>query len=364
MGSGEQRPHVKRNIISFGIRIGRRDLAEVVEHLFDAALQQSSRKTYGTGWRAYKQFAAQISLPETLTPFQPSALSQTELCLAFYMAFLILKPSINKASTIKNYETHVKYYFREQGCHPSRYTTPFLRQIRRGIDNTLPFQADKRCAFLLPLYLETRSFTSPDSNRTHTIRLATVLGFIGMLRPHTFSQLSPHSFVFVLKNGQTVRDSAHSENLINCTRKLPQREKILGFYIEFQSKTMDNALAYFPNLHSFTRGFQSMCPVTMLLEAASKNWVRKGFLKTLGRGAPIGQYIQTITASKNPISPYALRIGGRTWYISHGMDRIFTDYLGTWKAPEACARYYRESPVTVVRILLKFYRDVRKILSF
>ena len=127
---------------------------------------------------------------------------------------------------------------------------------------------------------------------------------------------------------------------------------------------MENALAYFPNLHSFTRGFQSMCPVTMLLEAANKNWVRKGFLKTLRRGAPIGQCIKTITASKNPISPYALRIGGRTWYISHGMDRIFADYLGTWKAPEACARYYRESPVTVVRILLKFYRDVRKILSF
>ena len=127
---------------------------------------------------------------------------------------------------------------------------------------------------------------------------------------------------------------------------------------------MKNALAYFPDLHSFTNGFQSMCPVTLLLEAARKNWVRQGFLKKLGRGAPIGQYIKTVTTSKDPVSPYALRIGGRTWYISHGMDRIFTDYLGTWKAPESCARYYRESPVTVVRILVRFYREVRKMLSF
>ena len=60
----------------------------------------------------------------------------------------------------------------------------------------------------------------------------------------------------------------------------------MGFYIEFQSKTMKNAVAYFPNLHSFTKGFHSMCPVTLRLEAARKKRVRKGFLKKLGRGAP------------------------------------------------------------------------------
>ena len=181
------------------------------------------------------------------------------------MAFLILKPTITKASTILNYETHVKYHFREQGCHPSKYTTPFLKQMRRGIKNTLPFQADKRCAFLLPLYLGVKSFNSPSEDRTHILRLATVMGFIGMLRPHTFGQLRPQSFVFVLKNGKTIRDSAHSNSLINCARKLPRRDKILGFYIEFQSKTMKNALAYFPNLHSFTDGFRSMCPRTLML---------------------------------------------------------------------------------------------------
>ena len=275
-----------------------------------------------------------------------------------------MKPSINKASTILNYETHVKYYFPEQGCHPSRYSTPFLKQVRRGVKNTLPFQADKRCAFLLPLYLDVKSFYSPSDDNTHILRLATVMGFIGMLRPHTFGQLKPQSFVFVLKNGKTVRDAVHSKSLINCTYKLPRREKILGFYIEFESKTMKNALAYFPNLHSFTDRFRKMCPVTLLLEAARNNWVKQGFLKKLGKEAPIGRYIQTIPASRNPVSPYALRIGGRTWYISHGMDRIYADYLGTWKAPESCARYYRESPATVVRILVRFYQKVRKMLSF
>ena len=48
-GTQEQRPQVKKNIWSFGNRIGRGDLAEVVEHLYDASLQHTSRKTYGTG---------------------------------------------------------------------------------------------------------------------------------------------------------------------------------------------------------------------------------------------------------------------------------------------------------------------------
>ena len=35
------------------------------------------------------------------------------------------------------------------------------------------------------------------------------------------------------------------------------------------------------------------------------------------------------------------------------MDRQFVDYLGTWKSPEASARYYRERPVAV--LIIKFY---------
>ena len=48
------------------------------------------------------------------------------------------------------------------------------------------------------------------------------------------------------------------------------------------------------------------------------------------------------------IAPYALRIGGRTWFLANGLDRQFVDFLGTWKSPDASARYYRAAPKAVL----------------
>ena len=49
-------------------------------------------------------------------PFRHRFLPETELNLAFFLAFLLLEPSITKASTILGYETHVKYLFKTEGC--------------------------------------------------------------------------------------------------------------------------------------------------------------------------------------------------------------------------------------------------------
>ena len=100
--------HVRRDIQKFGQEIDCAELAEIVEHLYDAALQDSSKKTYGTGQRAYFRFVQEIGRDEAYAPFVPKNLSQTELYLAFYLAFLILKPTITKATTILAYEGHVK----------------------------------------------------------------------------------------------------------------------------------------------------------------------------------------------------------------------------------------------------------------
>ena len=86
-----------------------------------------------------------------------------------------------------------------------------------------------------------------------------------------------------------------------------------------------------------------------------RQWIKPKFLAKEGKGAALKEYIQKLASSKNPVSPYALRIGGRTWNITHGMDRQFVDYLGTWKSPEASARYYRERPAAVLKKLTKFY---------
>ena len=85
----------------------------------------------------------------------------------------------------------------------------------------------------------------------------------------------------------------------------------------------------------------------------------KGFLKAVGKSQRIGAYVQRVTDSKQPVAPYALRIGGRTWYLSQDLDRQFVDYLGTWSSPEAAVRYYRASSSAVLKKLQRFFHGVQ-----
>ena len=99
---------IEREILAYGRRIGNIGLAGVVIDLYDAAIQESSRRQYRTGQRAYLRFTQEVDVPYGFLPFPRTSLSKTELTLAFYMAYLLLRPTILKASTILNYETHVK----------------------------------------------------------------------------------------------------------------------------------------------------------------------------------------------------------------------------------------------------------------
>ena len=152
----------------------------MVTHLYDAAHKESPRKTYGTGQRAYLRFVEETKLDGAISPF-----IKIELCLAFFIAYLVTRPSIASASTILGYEGHVKYLFRSQGCDPSAYDTAFLRQLRSGVKNVFPKQQDKRIAFFLPHFLQRKTFRISAGKGRNLEKLATILRFIGMLRPHT-----------------------------------------------------------------------------------------------------------------------------------------------------------------------------------
>ena len=169
------------------------------------------------------------------------------------MAFLILKPTITKSTTIIGYAGHVKYFFREHGCDDMEYKTPFLAQIRKGIQNTYPKQANKRTAFLLPHFLKAKDFLAPGSKPGYLVRVATMFGFIGMLRPHTFTQLQPSSFSFVLKNEPVLQPSG--------------------------PKT---------SFHSSCSALSVMCPLSILLAVAKMDWIHRNFLKRSGRGDTLG----------------------------------------------------------------------------
>ena len=118
------------------------------------------------------------------------------------MAHLLLRPSIKVGTTILNYESHVKFWFRAEGCPEDEYSTPFLRQIRTGIKKTLPSLPDDRRALLLPTMTQRPQFYRDDNPTNMIFRFATIIGFVGMLRPHTFDQLNPDSFTLVMENGR------------------------------------------------------------------------------------------------------------------------------------------------------------------
>ena len=98
-----------------------------------------------------------------------------------------------------------------------------------------------------------------------------------------------------------------------------------------------------------------ICPLRLLRDVIKRGWIVAGFLDKVGRGIALREYLQKLIKCKAPVSPYALRIGGRTWNLTHGMDRQFVDYLGTWSSPEASARYYRERPGAVLKKVTRFY---------
>ena len=188
--------------------------------------------------------------------------------------------------------------------------------------------------------------------------MACILGFTGMLRPHTFRQLEPHSFTFITKSGPPIGIHANRERSLKKIRGSWAYGDIIEAYITFTSKTQATARAYFPNLSQPVSPYSSMCPVAAILNVFNRGWLIRGFLKSFGNGDSLKTYLKKLTSNSAPVSPYALRIGGRTWYITQGLDRQFVDYLGTWKSPEASARYYRERPKVVLWKLRRFYKGL------
>ena len=290
-------------------------------------------------------------------PFEPQALSETELNLAFFMAFLLLEPRIRAAGTILNYETHVKFKFKEEGCPEELYSTQFLRQVRRGVKNTLPSKLDKRGALLLPLLTFERTFQEGATDGNCLLHFSTIIGFMGMLRPHTFAQLRPSSLTVVTYTGRCQRMPDNKRRFKAALMEARVRGGILGFYINFQSKTMMNAQAYLPSLCSRSGNtlLTVMCPVKALIGITNQGLVSGFFLKKSTTSAKLSSYLKLIAGSSTTVAPYALRIGGRTWKISQGMDRHMVNFLGTWKSPDASARYFRGNPRAVLLIARKFY---------
>ena len=141
-----------------------------------------------------------------------------------------------------------------------------------------------------------------------------------MLRPHTFTALGPHSFVFVLKDRSQVQLSRRSDVFQQCLASLPHIANVLGFYIRSKSTTMADARVYYPDLGSSLPEYKQLCPVRLFKDVGNRGWIMTGFLKSIGKGAPLKTYLQQLVSSKTPVSPYALSIGEKNmeYHAWHG----------------------------------------------
>ena len=151
--------------------------------------------------------------------------------------------------------------FREEGCNHNEYKTAFLGQIRRGVENVLPDQGDKRRAFLLPLHIHkwVRKDKASSYSSKMIVRFAVILGFVGMLRPHTLRQVTLTAIIPVVNGSYAATEEPPRQ--IDKFMLNHDTSELLGFYIEFKSKTQHNARAYFPNLSSPSSHYSGMCPV-------------------------------------------------------------------------------------------------------
>ena len=98
------------------------------------------------------------------------------------------------------------------------------------------------------------------------LRFATIIGFIGMLRPHTYTQLKVASFTIILLDETCITINSYRKQLLRGSENTVKILDILGYYITFESKTMKCAKAYFPNLTSFQSSISKICPVAALLD--------------------------------------------------------------------------------------------------
>ena len=107
--------------------------------------------------------------------------------------------------------------------------------------NTLPSKIDKRGALLLPLLTYDRSFQAGRTDSDRLLHFSTIIGFIGMLRPHTFAQLRPSSINLVTYTGRCKKMPENKFRFKIALKEAKARGGILGFYITFQSKTSEGS---------------------------------------------------------------------------------------------------------------------------
>ena len=153
--------------------------------------------------------------------------------------------------------------WRQAGCHKVYLSSKLVAYVTRGIHRALPAKPDSRQAFLLLACQLPRRFVHPPTAPSFRLKLATVLGFFGMLRFSIIAKVKPASIILVTASGRQL-----------LLLHLPVAEardmdrKFIGFYFCFRGKSNPIGdppqAAYFPKLSDIAASSIPFCSLHLL----------------------------------------------------------------------------------------------------
>ena len=230
----------------------------------------------------------------------------------------------------------------------------------KGIHRALPAAPDSRHAFLLLDSRPPHQFTDPASPAEYKLKLATLLGFFGMLRFDIILNFRPSQIVLVKPGGR--------EDLLSRVPFITARSIVtdyIGFYFRFRGKSTPIGdppqMAYCPKICDFDKQFEQFCPVALISVMHGKGYflrIHRRLMHNVLTPKTLCAYIVTLAGrgltqvQSALIKTHSLRIGGHTYLTAMGMTRDLTNYLGRRKVKESSLRYFRAS----ARLTLSAYR--------
>ena len=231
----------------------------------------------------------------------------------------------------------------------------------QGIRRALPAAPDSRHAFLLLDSRPPPQFTNPESPAEFKLKLATLLGFFGMLRFDIILNFRPSQIVLVKPGGHEI---LLSRVPFITARSIPI--DYIGFYFRFRGKSTPIGdppqMAYCPKICDFDEHFTQFCPVALISVMHGKGYflrMHRKLMHDVLTPKTLCAYI--ISLARRELTPiqtaliktHSLRIGGHTYFTAMGMNPDLTNYLGRRKVKKSSLRYFRAS----ARLTLSAYRN-------
>ena len=238
--------------------------------------------------------------------------------------------------------------------------------MTRGIRRVLPADPDTRQAFLLLDCLPPPIFTTPRTPTEFKLKLASLLGFFGMLRISAITGLEPYRVTLVSPCGKEV---PLSKVPVVASQSVPAT--FLGYFFRFRGKSTPVGgppqMAYFPKICDIHPNFGPFCPVKHLSKMIGRGYFlrpRQRIFEGTITPKSLCSYLVSLEGSGRPalelalIKTHSLRIGGHTYFTAMGMNKDLTSYLGRRKIKESSYRYFRASPRLTLSAIRYFFHNV------